>query len=65
MKTAECCPYCGTEVELEAELSVQTCPECGKRIVACSMCPCDRLDGYCSHCCLDYTCRVENGEIKE
>lgn len=36
--TYEYCPHCDTEVKLEAELSVQVCPSCGKYIVACSMC---------------------------
>ena len=34
----EVCPYCEEEVAVKAELSVQTCPNCGKRIVVCSMC---------------------------
>ena len=37
-KTYEVCPHCDHEVELDAELKVQTCPVCGKRIVTCSMC---------------------------
>lgn len=36
--TEEMCPYCDSEVELKAELSVQKCPSCGKYIVCCSMC---------------------------
>lgn len=61
----EVCPHCGEEVELKAELSVQTCPNCGKRIVACSMCrACDANDGkkYCSNCCLSYQAEKENEE---
>lgn len=65
MKTIEMCPYCEHEVELDAELSVQVCPDCGHHIVACSVCFCDRLDGYCSHCCLDHHARILNGEIEE
>ena len=43
---------------------VQTCPHCGKRIVACSMCRAseDTEHNYCTHCCLDYQARVENQE---
>lgn len=61
--TYEVCPFCEEEVELNAELMVQTCPHCGRRIVTCSMCrACDTEDNYCTHCCLDYQARVENQE---
>ena len=62
--TFEVCPFCEEEVELNAELMVQTCPHCGKRIVACSMCRAseDTEHNYCTHCCLDYQARVENEE---
>jgi len=63
--TYEVCPHCEEEVELKAELSVQTCPNCGKRIVACSMClACETTGKYCSLCCLDYQAQIENEEIK-
>lgn len=66
MKTFEVCPHCDTEVELDAELKVQTCPNCGKRIVTCSMCrACDSDGDYCTHCCLDYQAKAENGEIQD
>ena len=62
--TYEVCPHCGEEVALDAELKVQTCPKCGKRIVTCSMClACDdRLYGnnYCNNCCLEYQAEQEN-----
>lgn len=62
--TYEVCPRCEQEVELQAELKVQTCPNCGKRIVTCSMClACnDRLYGgnYCNNCCLCYQAEQEN-----
>ena len=64
--TWEVCPHCEEEVMLDAELKVQTCPNCGKRIVTCSMCrACDNPDGvpYCANCCLDYQAKAENGEI--
>ena len=64
--TYEVCPHCEEEVELKAELSVQTCPHCGKRIVACSMCracvECD--ENYCTNCCLCYQAEVENKEME-
>ena len=51
---------------LEPELKVQTCPECGKRIVTCSMCrACDTPDNYCSKCCLCYQAERENEEMEE
>ena len=56
-KTYEWCPHCDTEVELDATLGVQICPNCGMHIVVCSMCrACDANDGknYCSNCCLCY-----------
>ena len=30
--TYEVCPYCDEEVQLDADLKVQTCPHCGKRL---------------------------------
>lgn len=35
----ELCPHCCCEVELINEFKVQICPNCGKYIVACSLCP--------------------------
>lgn len=59
--TYEVCPHCGQEVELKAELMVQTCPHCGKRIVTCSMCRAsDTGERYCSLCCLAYQAKKEN-----
>ena len=64
--TYEVCPHCNHEVELKAELMVQTCPHCGKRIVTCSMCrACDSGIDFCRHCCLDYQAKVENQERGE
>ena len=61
-KCYEVCPHCGEEVELDAELKVQTCPNCGMRIVTCSMCqPCDEPDNqYCVNCCLCRQAELEN-----
>ena len=65
-KTYEYCPHCDTEVALDAELKVQTCPNCGKRIVTCSMCrACDTEDNYCTKCCLSYQAQAENEDIEK
>ena len=59
--TSEYCPYCDTIVELKPELKVQTCPNCGKRIVTCSMCLAIESEGnYCTECCLIYQAEQEN-----
>ena len=61
--TYEVCPHCEEEVMLDPELKVQTCPNCGKRIVTCSMCrACDSGDNYCARCCLCYQAEQENKE---
>ena len=61
--TYEVCPHCNAEVELNAELKVQTCPHCGKRIVTCSMCrACDTGINFCYHCCLSHQAKVENAD---
>lgn len=36
--TTEMCPHCDTEVEIPPYLGIYECPNCGKLIVACSMC---------------------------
>ena len=62
--TYEVCPHCENEVKLKAELMVQTCPKCGKRIVTCSMCrACDTPENYCEKCSLSYQAKVENEEM--
>ena len=63
--TYEVCPHCEEEVRLRADLSVQTCPKCGHRIVACSMCLAvdNPNDNYCSKCCLCYQADRENEEL--
>ena len=63
--TYEVCPHCNHEVELKAELMVQTCPHCGKRIVTCSMCrasdPENEESEMCCHsCCLEFLANMEN-----
>jgi len=64
--TWEFCPHCEEEVMLDAELKVQTCPNCGKRIVTCSMClACNIPDKhYCANCCLCYQADKENEEMR-
>ena len=65
-KCYEVCPHCDQEVALDAELKVQTCPNCGKRIVTCSMCrACDTQDDYCTRCCLCYQAEAENKDIEQ
>lgn len=52
-KVFEICPFCGKEVELDDELKVQKCPNCGKHIVTCSMCLAVETDpstNYCQKC---------------
>lgn len=63
-ETYEVCPHCEKEVILQAELKVQTCPNCGKRIVTCSMCRAvsDLKKNYCTNCCLAYQADAENKE---
>lgn len=64
--TYEVCPHCEEEVELDAELKVQTCPNCGARIVTCSMCRANEAPGhYCATCCLCYQAEQENKELEE
>ena len=64
-RTYEYCPHCDTNVLLDPELKVQTCPNCGKRIVTCSMCrACDSGEDYCTKCCLNYQAKVENEEME-
>lgn len=62
-KTYEVCPQCGEEVELDAELKIQTCPSCGARIVTCSMCRAIEVnDKCCINCPLEIQARLESRE---
>ena len=62
-KTYEVCPQCGEEVELDAELKIQTCPSCGARIVTCSMCRAVDIDSKCCvNCPLEIQARLESSE---
>ncbi len=44
--TEEICPNCDATVELPAHLGIYECPECGKLIVACSMCDDSRVNCF-------------------
>ena len=46
----EYCPHCDCEVALKNEFKVQICPECGKYIVPCNICPL-LADGKCPNLC--------------
>lgn len=60
------CGHCDEYVYLEDELKVQVCPNCGKAIVPCSICPMlDEKNYYlhnCSSCPLGKLCEEKNGE---
>ena len=46
----EYCPHCDTEVTLMNEFKVQSCPNCGKKLVPCNICPL-LADGKCPNLC--------------
>lgn len=45
--TEEYCPHCDSMVDLSNEFKVQRCPNCGKWIVPCSICPLDQCSKHC------------------
>jgi hypothetical protein len=54
--TYELCPYCDTEVKLNAEFKAQLCPSCGRLILPCSICEHTNRNGChtkCDSCPLD------------
>lgn len=55
----EYCPHCDMEVKLPFELKVHICPNCGKHIVACSIC---ETMSCASKCPLETLCRKLNGD---
>lgn len=55
----EYCPHCDITIELEFDFKVQKCPNCGKWIVPCSICP---LDGCPAKCPLERLSIMRNGE---
>lgn len=64
--TYELCPHCEEEVELPNTLGVHKCPNCGKYIVACSMClACEESSEYCKNCCLEHLAKKMNEETEE
>lgn len=58
----EYCPHCDVVVDLEWDFKVQKCPNCGKWIVPCSICP---LQNCSKHCPLERHAVILNGESKE
>lgn len=56
---SELCPHCEKEVELDNIFKVQTCPNCGKRILPCSICEfkTKEEENYYLHC---DNCPLEN-----
>ena len=58
--TYEVCPYCEEEVKLPAKLGIYTCPNCGKRIISCSMC----TTFYCGNCKLYEEAECQNYQIE-
>ena len=63
-ETHEVCPHCEKEAVLQAELKVQTCPNCATRIVTRSMCRAvsNLKENYCTNFCLAYQADAENKE---
>jgi predicted RNA-binding Zn-ribbon protein involved in translation (DUF1610 family) len=57
--TEEWCPHCDTCIDLEHEFKVQKCPNCGKWIVPCSICP---LENCSKHCPLERLAFMLNGD---
>lgn len=65
-KVEEYCGHCDEYVCLESELKVQKCPNCGKAIVPCSICPMlDEKNSHlqkCTSCPLGVLCEEINSE---
>ena len=59
----EYCEYCGDYVYLDPEFKVHTCPECGKYIVACNLCPFQPEEAKCATCPLAKQAEVQNEAI--
>lgn len=57
--TEEYCPHCDTTVDLEHDFKVQKCPNCGKWLAPCSICP---LENCSKHCPLERLACMLNGE---
>lgn len=64
-RVCEYCPHCDCEVNLENELKVQSCPNCGKKLVPCNICPL-LADGKCPNLCpLSELARRMNNQFGE
>ena len=50
-KVYEHCPHCDSDVLLDAEFRIQTCPNCGEKIKPCALCDMDSVK--CSECKLN------------
>lgn len=57
--TEEYCPHCDEVCDLANEFKVQKCPNCGKWLVPCSICP---LQNCSKHCPLERYAMILNGE---
>lgn len=57
--TEEYCPHCDMYVDLEYDFKAQKCPNCGKWIVPCSICP---VDGCSVKCPLERYAIILNGD---
>lgn len=56
----EFCEHCVDHVELTPEFRVHTCPNCGKAIVACTLCPLSADEAQCSTCPLAKLAEQQN-----
>ena len=63
MKIDEYCPHCECEVELDNDFKVQICPNCGKHIVPCNLCPLLEENRCHNICPLEMFAKKLNGEI--
>ena len=56
----EYCEHCGDYVDLPEEFKVHTCPNCGKYIVACTLCPFQPEEAKCATCPLSKQADILN-----
>lgn len=56
----EYCEHCCEYVNLTPEFKVHTCPECGKSIVACNLCPYLPEEAKCATCPLAKQAEIQN-----
>lgn len=64
--TEEYCSECGSTITLPAEFKIHVCPECGKHLVPCNLCPLDESRN-CTKCPLSVLAEKlnENDECVE